>query len=143
MKSNVSNIQPQRKLDTEDKLDIKGNSYEMPSMLDQRLYQKIDKYREKPGNSYASLSKEITRFVKDQYSDCWGLVQIGQIDQTKLEKSINDQIPGETYIRQYCQGRPICFRYTNTLANFFELEYQIRNFDPAKDFKIHNVLQSG
>lgn len=121
--------------------DFSQNSFDMPSVLDRVLHREIEGYRQKPGNSYTKLSEELNQFVRSQYTDCWNFVEIGRVSSEELEKNIRYQVPSEKYIRDYCNGRPICFRYTNTIANFFGLEYQIRNFNPAKDFEIASALQ--
>ena len=122
-------------------LDDFGNTFEMPSLLDQRLYQAIENYRNIPGNSWLSLARDVVSYVNKLYEPCWALVEAGRLDKDTLERNIYDNTPSETYIRQFRGGRPICFRYTNTLANFFGLQYTINNFNPAKDFEVNLLLK--
>jgi len=117
------------------------NKFNIPSILDEMLYQEIEDYRSIKGNSYAKLSEELNIFVRQQFRDCWNLVDEGRVTADDLEKQIRNQVPSDKYIRDYVNGRPICFRYTNTIANFFGVNYSVSNFDPAKDFKYIKIKE--
>ncbi len=105
-----------------------------PSELDKLLYKKIQDFVAK--NSWRSLATEVKSFVNNQYKSAYGLVADGTISPEELEKEIKSQIPSRTYIEEYSKGRPICYRYTNTLANFFNQEYVLKNHDACEEFLI-------
>ena len=119
------------------------NRLYMPSLLDLEIIKAIHSYRKSEKNrSYASLATELGEYVRDLYSNMSEYIKVKGIDLSVLEKHISDQIPSETYIRDFCNGRSICFRYTNTLANFLGVKYEIRNYNPAKDFENHTTINS-
>ena len=105
----------------------------LPCELDAVLNALIKDYTNKKGNTYASLAHEMKLFVETQYRDAYALIEEGSIDEDQLEKHIEMHCPRRSYLHQYANGRPICFRYTNTIANFFDVEYTIRSFSPADD----------
>jgi len=122
-------------------LQLEQNELQMPAYLDRMLFKKIEEFRRFRGNSYARLSEEINQYVRRLYTECWNLVdEHDDVTEEEIEKSIRSHVPSDRYISDYHRGRPICFRYLNTMANFFGLEYRISNFDPSKDFRIASSL---
>lgn len=105
-----------------------------PSELDAQLYRRIQNYVTE--NSWRQLASEVKRYVNDQYKSAYGLVADGTISPEDLEKEIKSQIPSRTYIEDYVNGRPICYRYTNTLANFFNQHYVLKNHNPCTEFLV-------
>ena len=105
-----------------------------PSELDKLLYKQIQDYVAK--HSWRSLAAEVKSFVNNQYKSAYGLVADGTISPDELEREIKSQIPSRTYIEEYSKGRPICYRYTNTLANFFNQEYVLSNHDACEEFLV-------
>lgn len=103
-----------------------------PNELDKVLYQKIGDYVHE--HSWRSLAAKVKAFVNNQYKDAFALVTEGKITADELEKEIKSQIPSRTYIEDYAKGRPICYRYTNTLANFFAQDYVLRNHNACDEF---------
>ena len=104
----------------------------LPSHVDAILQQKIRSYLDE-GGTYSKLAQEMDAYVRKQYKDAWDLVEDQLISEAQLEQHIKNHCPKRSYINDYARGRPICFRYTNTIANFFNVQYKIRNFDPAED----------
>ncbi|GEM_PF-2963579 len=111
----------------------------LPAHIDFQLHEAIESYISHQGNTYATLARDIDHFVRDQYKEMWYLVEEGEMTQHQLEKHMKDHTPSRSYLYDYAKGRPICFRYTNTIANFFEVKYKIYNFDPSKD--LHASLE--
>ena len=105
-----------------------------PSELDATLYKQIQVYVKK--HSWRHLANEVKRFVNELYKPAFGLVADGTISPDSLEKEIKAQIPSRTYLEDYLKGRPICYRYTNTLANFFKQEYVLRKHNPCDEYLI-------
>lgn len=105
-----------------------------PSELDALLYKKINEYVEQ--HSWRALAADVKAFVNHQYKAAYGLVADGTITPEDLEKEIKSQIPSRTYIEEYAKGRPICYRYTNTLANFFGQEYVLKNHNACDEYLI-------
>ena len=103
-----------------------------PSQLDKILYRKIEAYLRE--HSWRQLAEEVKQFVQEQYKPAYRLVSEGQIEPDELEREIKSQIPSRAYIEQYSKGRPICYRYTNTLANFFDQKYILENHDPCQEY---------
>lgn len=103
-----------------------------PSELDKVLYLKIEDYLNE--KSWRQLAKEVKDFVQTQYKSAYGLVAEGKITPDELDKEIKSQIPSRAYIEQYVKGRPICYRYTNTLANFFGQQYVLSNHNPMEEY---------
>jgi len=103
-----------------------------PSELDKSLYAQIKTYVEK--NSWRQLAVQIKTFVREQYKPAYSLVSEGRLSPDALEKEIKSHIPSRTYIEEYASGRPICYRYTNSLANFFKQEYTLKNHDSCEEF---------
>lgn len=108
----------------------------LPADIDFQLHKAINNYTAKSGQTYATLARDIDEFVRHQYKGMWYLVEDGSITQNQLEKHIKDHTPSRSYLHDYAKGRPICFRYTNTIANFFNVKYTIHNFDPSQDLKL-------
>ena len=105
-----------------------------PTELDAVLYQQITKYVDK--HSWRQLAREIKEFVNDQYKPAFARVADGTITPEELEKEIKSYVPSRAYIEDYVKGRPICYRYTNTLANFFRQSYVLKNHDPCSEFLV-------
>lgn len=103
-----------------------------PHQLDKSLYTKINRYVE--DHSWRHLAAEVKAFVHEQYTPAYSLVTEGRITATELEREIKSYIPSRTYIEDYAKGRPICYRYTNTLANFFQQRYALENHNPCDEF---------
>lgn len=103
-----------------------------PSELDKSLYAQINAYVEK--NSWRQLAGQVKTFVREQYKPAYSLVSEGKLSPDALEKEIKSHIPSRTYIEEYASGRPICYRYTNSLANFFKQEYVLKNHDSCEEF---------
>lgn len=107
----------------------------LPASIDFQLHKEINNYISGHGKTYATLARDIDHFVRKQYTEMWNLVEDGVITQNQLEKHIKDHTPSRSYLHDYAKGRPICFRYTNTIANFFKVKYTIHNFDPSNDLQ--------
>ncbi|MBX2808132.1 MAG: hypothetical protein KTR20_05815 [Cellvibrionaceae bacterium] len=107
----------------------------LPCDVDSQLHKVIIKYLSVDGRSYSTLARDIDRFVRNQYEWIWNLVEEGKITQAQLEKHMKDHTPSRSYLHDYVKGRPICFRYTNTIANFFNINYSISNFNPPEDLQ--------
>lgn len=123
-------------------INLCGQTQLLPTHIDSQLHQMIQSYLSKRGHTYATLARDIDDFVRAQYKEAWHLVEYGEITQHELEKHIKDHIPSRSYLHDYAGGRPICFRYTNTIANFFDVKYRIYNFDPSQDLKEFLNLQA-
>ncbi|GAB1259153.1 hypothetical protein [Aurantivibrio plasticivorans] len=103
-----------------------------PFALDKTLYHAIAVYLET--GTWRQLSSEIKDFVRSQYVDAFELVTKGDITPKQLEDEIASHIPSRSYIEQYSKGRAVCYRYLNTLANFFEHKYTLSNHNPCDQF---------
>lgn len=103
-----------------------------PSELDRFLHHKIQQYLQT--HSWRQLAAAVKQFVQDQFKPAYRLVSDGEIRPEELEAEIKSHIPSRTYIEDYSKGRPICYRYTNTLANFFDQEYVLSNHDPCQQY---------
>lgn len=103
-----------------------------PWELDKVLHVKIEQYLEE--HSWRRLAAEVKEFVQGQFTPAYRLVSDGEITPEELEAEIKSHIPSRTYIEDYAKGRPICYRYTNTLANFFQQDYILKNHDPCRQF---------
>ena len=103
-----------------------------PSQLDKILYRKIESYLQQ--HSWRQLAEQVKQFVQEQYKPAYRLVSEGKIEPDELDREIKSQIPSRAYIEQYSKGRPICYRYTNTLANFFEQKYILENHNPCQEY---------
>ncbi|GAB1264951.1 hypothetical protein NBRC116493_21490 [Aurantivibrio infirmus] len=103
-----------------------------PFELDKSLYAQIKVYVAE--NSWRQLAEQVKVFVRNQYKPAYSLVSEGKLSPDALEKEIKSHIPSRTYIEEYANGRPICYRYTNTLANFFKQEYVLKNHDSCTEF---------
>ena len=112
----------------------------LPSELDFILHQKIEAYRDKKGNSYRKLSEELYQYVRREHLYLWERVEKGVLEEDDLLKLIKSRVPSDTYIRDFCNGRPICYRYTNTLACFFDVDYTFTKFEGAKDTEMQLSL---
>jgi hypothetical protein len=103
-----------------------------PSELDKVLHLKIQEYMET--YSWRQLAAAVKEFVQDQFKPAYRFVSEGKITPEELEAEIKSHIPSRTYIEDYAKGRPICYRYTNTLANFFQQEYILHNHNPCQQY---------
>ncbi len=104
-----------------------------PSEVDYEIHRTIKNYISVKGKTYSTLARDIDEYVRRQYKDIWNLVEEGKLTQARLEKHIKEHTPSRSYLYDYANGRSICFRYTNTIANFFEVDYSITNFNPSED----------
>ena len=103
-----------------------------PCQLDRALYVKIQAYVRE--YSWRRLAEDIEKMVRRQFAPALDLVDSEKILIEEVERQIKLNVPSKKYIQDYIQGRPICYRYTNTLANFFAHEYVLRNHNPCDDY---------
>lgn len=103
-----------------------------PRELDKVLHLRIQQYLEL--NSRRQLAAAVKEFVQNQFKPAYRLVSEGEITPEEFETEMKSHIPSKTYIEDYAKGRPICYRYTNTLANFFQQDYVLHNHDPCQQF---------
>ncbi|TQV81322.1 hypothetical protein FKG94_09530 [Exilibacterium tricleocarpae] len=103
-----------------------------PCQLDQALYVKIQRYVEE--KSWRQLAQNLEKMVRHQFAPALELVDSERMLIEEVERQIKLNVPSKKYIQDYVQGRPICYRYTNTLANFFAHEYSLRNHNPCDDY---------
>lgn len=105
-----------------------------PSELDKILHERIQCYLK--NHSWRQLAAAVKEFVQEQFKAADRLVLNGVVTQEQLDSEIKSHIPSRTYIEDYAKGRPICYRYTNTLANFFEQKYTLRNHNPCHEYLV-------
>lgn len=110
---------------------IKG-SPATPGELDAILHKMIERHLK--NHSWRELAASVKEFVQQQFKPAYRLVSDGAITPEQLESEIKSHIPSRTYIEDYSKGRPICYRYTNTLANFFAQEYALHNHNPCEEY---------
>lgn len=103
-----------------------------PCQLDQALYVKIQRYVEE--TSWRQLAQNLEKMVRRQFAPALELVDSERVLIEEVERQIKLNVPSKKYIQDYIQGRPICYRYTNTLANFFKHEYTLKNHNPCDDY---------
>lgn len=114
---------------------------ELPNTQSQSVYQ-LDKvlsvqiHEYVKAHSWRKLSEEVRTFVNEQYKPAFKLVVEGKITPDALEFEIKSCRPSRSYIEAFAKGTAICYRYTNTLANFFEQRYAFKNFNPCEEFMI-------
>jgi len=109
----------------------------LPADLDAVLRDRIAKWRKRSGNSYIKLERRLKAFVEEQYQQLQGAV----LSDKALEHHLAMHCPKKSYLNQYANGHAMCYRYTNTLANFFGVNYSLSNFDPAQDLQRSLQLQ--
>ena len=107
----------------------------LPADLDLQIHTAIKHYLTAKNRTYSTLARDIDEFVRRQYKNKWDLVEEGKLTQAQLEKHMKDHTPSRSYLHDYVKGRPICFRYTNTIANFFNIKFIINNFAPPEDLQ--------
>ena len=100
--------------------------------LDQVLSKLILSYVEE--HSWRKLAAAVNSFVRGQFKPAYRLVAEGKIEPEELEAEIKSYLPSRSYIEAYAKGTAICYRYTNTLANFFQQRYVFENFDPCDQY---------
>ena len=113
-------------------LSVVKNHFDTPHALDTYLHACIKKYALE--HSMKKLADQVEIFVRNEFKPAYEKVATGEISPKILEDEIKSNIPSRPYIIQYSQGRPICLRYTNTLAKFFGVQYSIGNYDACTNF---------
>ena len=104
----------------------------LPCELDKELRHKMSAYL--LHNSSWNLALEIEEYIKITYKKAWSVVRRGRISERQLNKHIKNHCPSKTHLDDFVVGKPISFRYINTIANFFGVNYSINNFDPSNEF---------
>ncbi|GLS25598.1 hypothetical protein [Marinibactrum halimedae] len=102
-----------------------------PAQLDHTLQKLIADYVKV--YSWRDLAEHVAASVRRQYAQGEYLVEEGLISSCELEAHMKSQIPSRKYLQDFAKGRPICWRYTNTIANFFGHQYVARNYNPQND----------
>ncbi len=102
--------------------------------LDKTLSKQILDYVN--AHSWRKLARDVSAYVRAQYKPAYRLVAEGSISPDALEGEIKSYLPSRSYIEAFAKGRPICYRYTNTLANFFHQPYEFKNFDPCSQYLV-------
>lgn len=102
-----------------------------PAELDDVLRQRILKYTSRRSYSYSKLAERLAEFVREQYATAPG------VDDTDaaVEHHLSMHCPKRSFLNQYAKGGAMCFRYINTVANFFDVQYTLSNFNPAADMQ--------
>ncbi|WP_020408957.1 hypothetical protein [Hahella ganghwensis] len=103
-------------------------SFETTAELDQALHSYIEQYTKR--KSFRTLTAEIKKFVIDQFEES---DLKDRCTAEEYQAFIKECTPSRAYLQQYVDGRAICFRYTNTLANFFNVRFTIASYNPAVD----------
>lgn len=104
--------------------------YELDKVLSALIHEYVKEH------SWRKLAAEVNSFVHDQYKPAYRLVTEGKITPDALEAEIKSYRPSRSYIEAFSKGTAICYRYTNTLANFFRQRYSFKNFDPCDQYMI-------
>lgn len=116
-----------------EKLELVSDIARSPTELDQRL--RFEAIRlHKSGLSWRQMARDVEASVKARFSDSYQLVSEGKLTTSQLDKAMKPHIPSHTYIQEFCKGRAVCYRYTNTLANFLGVNYTLSNFDPCEEY---------
>ena len=113
-------------------LSVVSNIVDTPHALDTRLHACIKRYTAE--HSMKKLAIEVEKFVRGEFRPAYNLVADGKLEPQALEDEIKSNIPSRTYIMDYANGRPICLRYTNTLAKFFDVKFSIGNYNACDNF---------
>ena len=116
---------------------INGNSQAqsiyLPAKLDRQLRAEIFDYLEVDEHSFSTLARDIDQYVRHQYRDAWELIEDGCLKEEQLHEHIAAHCPKVEYLMDYAKGGAMCFRYTNSVANFFGIRYRLSSFNPADD----------
>lgn len=108
----------------------------LPATLDMALRSQIYNYLDEEKNTFSTLARDIDQYVRDQYKSSWELVESGMITEEQLLDHISSHCPKRTYLHNYAKGGAMCFRYTNSLANYFGISYRLSSFNPAQDLEL-------
>ena len=106
--------------------------------LDKSLKQHITVYI--ATNSLVKLEAALANMVYNQFKSSYQRASDREKQQIKQE--IIFCSPPRQRIRRYLLGDDICFHHLNTLANFFELDYSLKNHDPATAYLKERRSQS-
>lgn len=102
--------------------------FSTPYELDKLLQKQINEQ-----GSRRQLHAYLVDYVEQQYSQAQVLLDKGTISPQQLDSHKQKHTPSRTYLDHFANGQPICFRYTNTIANALDTEYYLTNFDPAEE----------
>lgn len=102
-----------------------------PIELDQVLRSKVRGYT----NHYSikKLEQDIKDFVVAQYEELRPLILSKGVTEAEIDDQITLYTLSDSYIDMYASGKDICYRYINTLANFFDYVYFLYNFNPCEE----------
>ncbi|WNO08394.1 hypothetical protein [Teredinibacter sp. KSP-S5-2] len=113
-----------------------SSSAKQLSAIDFSTPYELDKLLQKQINEQSSrrqLHAYLVDYVEQQYNHAQVLVAKGTISQQQLDSHKLKHTPSRAYLDNFANGQPICFRYTNTIANALDTEYYLTNFDPAEE----------
>jgi hypothetical protein len=97
--------------------------------LDFQLFEHITNYVNQ--NSFVKLEAALTQMVYSQFEAHYQ--QASEVEKLAIRKQIERYVPNRQKLKAYLDGHPICYRCTNTLANFFQVPYVLINHDPTRD----------
>lgn len=104
----------------------------LPCQIDDLLRHKIRIYLNH--SSLWSLASELEGYVNGLYQDIQGNTKQDKSLERELNRHIKSTTPDRQTLEKFMQGRPIPLRVMNSLANFFHVQYQLKNFRPEEDF---------
>ena len=101
--------------------------------LDSKLKLHVKNYLTIKGNSTRTLPEDISSHISHLYL-ALTTDEKAIVDPEELEVDVKKNTPSRTLLMDYYRhGKPMCTRYINALAVFFNQEYSVCQYNPALD----------